>query len=86
MFLCEVIKFSRAISFKNFLCVFQESSNLEGPVLCGQEHVMARLLAFKHLPPSLELPENSSTTGSQRPTTTGNSRGTSSSQSGETHI
>jgi len=67
--------------------LLQESSKLENPGVCGQEHVMARLLAYKHLPPSLELP-SINTGGSQRPSSGGNCRKghSSSNQSKETNI
>ena len=51
---------------------FQELNvqNLRAQLCVGHEHVMARLLAFKHLPPSLE----NSNISSQRNDTAG--RGT----------
>ena len=64
-----------------FPLISSNLQNLRARLFVGNEHVMARLLTFKHLPPSLE----NSNINSQRNYTAGEELHNCS-QSGETHI
>ena len=50
------------LQFFCLLCVscwsLQDADRFANPALYSHEHAMAKLVAYKHLPPSLELPDS----------------------------